>query len=199
MTTNSTVLTADFPRSVRGYSPVAVDDFIRQMGERLETLQAKLDTQTTNAEQLSQELNAAKQKLAAFAEKEAGIAGALVATEQRRIAVERELEKERNNTRLNAEQLIAEANQDREALLDEARRNAEEIAARAEATRLDQEERIRALCAAHDETVARIRQALEAQLSLLPAPGETLASLSISGVAIATTVEANREELTTAA
>ena len=62
MATKPFTLSADFPKAVRGYSMLAVDDFVRQMGGRLEALQATADEQTARAEQLADELRARFEK-----------------------------------------------------------------------------------------------------------------------------------------
>src|ERR1041385_571027 len=92
MTTEGNILTADFPRAVRGYSPIAVDDFVRQLGERLESMQAKLNEQTARATGLQNMLARANQDLVAFVEKESALAKGIISIEQRRVAVEQEIE-----------------------------------------------------------------------------------------------------------
>src|SRR5258708_2941296 len=94
MTPETTVLTAEFPRAVRGYSIVAVDDFVSQLGSRLDLLQTRLDEQILRGDRLSEELSRANQAVAEFRNKESALAGALVATEQRREAVRKELDSE---------------------------------------------------------------------------------------------------------
>lgn len=225
-TNEAAVLTAEFPRAMRGYSPLAVDDFIRQVGERLNIMQAQLDEQTTAAEtqtqqieKLTRALESANSIIGSFSEKETAIASAMVAMEQRRVSVERELENARKISRMEADQqieaarilserqiddarsqveriveearsgadmILNNARVESEAILNDARFNAETLMAHAEAVRLAEEERARQLCADYDATVKRIRRSIESQLALLPTPGETLASLSISGVAVTT-------------
>src|SRR5262245_24680800 len=66
MTTEATILTAEFPRAVRGYATNAVDDFVRQMGERIDTLQVRLEQQAARANHLTKELETANRNLAVF-------------------------------------------------------------------------------------------------------------------------------------
>jgi len=194
MTTEANVFYAEFPRAVRGYAPNAVDDFVRQIGERLEALQAQLDEQTARADRLEKELSTAKSNLFAFAEKEAAIANALVATEQRRVGVERELENRRAEAEAQAAQFLDEARQEAENIVNEARQRAEEITNRALEACAAQEERLRALYAEYQDTADRIREALEAHLSLLPPPGTAHPNLATpNGVAVTTTVERSLE------
>lgn len=194
------ILTVEFPRAFRGYATLAVDDFIRQMGTRLETLQTRLDDERERTEQLKASLNRSNADLAAYVEKESAITNAIVAMEQRRVAVGQELEVERGEAQQEATEILRDARLAAEEIIDNARRNAEETLANARrsaeetiglanSARALQEDRLRALCAEYDSTANRIRRALEAQLSLLPSPGETLASLSIGGMAVTSGLE----------
>lgn len=212
MTIPSGELIAEFPMAMRGYSRLAVDDFVRQMGQRLQLLEERLNEQTDRAERLTRELDTLKrqhaqeletltarltaekqaldkqlasvtQDLALYIEKEAAISGGIIAVEQRRVAVERELEIERTNTQLKMEQILADAQTEADEIVREAKRSSEEMITLAEAACTLQEERLRNLCREYDETAARIRRMLEAHLSLLPDPGELLSSLSIGSMA----------------
>lgn len=194
MTTESMGLYADFPKAVRGYATNAVDDFVRQIGERLENLQEALDEKTERVNRLEKELKAANQTLVAFAEKEAAIASALVATEQRRAGVERELESRRAEAAAQAAQIVEEARREAENILDDARKQAAEIISHAESARAAQEERLQKLYADYQETADRIREALEAHISLLPPPGATRVGLTTpNGIALTTTMELARD------
>lgn len=173
-------LTATFPTALRGYERIAVDDFIRQMGDRLDELQNRLTEQTERAERLSKELAAAKKELAAFAEKESAIANALVATEQRKAAVEKEIEAQQALARSQAEEIRATAQSQADAMIAEAEENVKEITARGELACSLQEDRLRALCAKYEETAERIRRILEAQLALLPASAANESDLPVS-------------------
>jgi cell division septum initiation protein DivIVA len=226
MTIPSGELIAEFPMAVRGYSRLAVDDFVRQMGQRLQLLEERLNEQTDRAERLTKELDTLKkqhtqelealtvrltserkaldeqleavsQDLAMYIEKEAAISGGIIAVEQRRVAVERELEIERTNTQLKVEQILADAQSEADEIVNEAKHTSEELLTLAEAACALQEERLRNLCREYDETAARIRRTLEAHLSLLPNPGEILSSLSIGSVAAVTASNTSEMAVTT--
>ena len=167
------------------YAQIAVDDFVRQLGDRLEVLQRQVDQQQARADKLTRDLEAANTNLVAYAEREMAIANALVAAEQQRVVVQQHLEVEQLNAQIQVDQMLADARSEAELLVNEARQNAEAITADAEATRIAQEERIRALCAEYDETITRVRRALENELSLLPAPGTVLAGLPVAEAAVA--------------
>jgi DivIVA domain-containing protein len=109
MTTEGTILTADFPRAVRGYSPIAVDDFVRQLGERLETMQSKLNEQTAKTTGLQNLLTKANKDLAAYIEKEAAISRTIISVEQRRTSAEQEIELSRQNAAIEIEELRSQA------------------------------------------------------------------------------------------
>jgi cell division septum initiation protein DivIVA len=125
MTPETNTLTAQFPRAMRGYAPMAVDDFIRQLGARLENLQAQLDTQTDRAERLSTDLNAANQALGTYRQNETAIAGALVVSEQRRVTVEKELQEARATAKAEANTILADARRQAEAALTDAQTEAD--------------------------------------------------------------------------
>lgn len=173
-------LTATFPTALRGYERIAVDDFIRQMGDRLDELQNHLTEQTERAERLSKELAATKKELAAFAEKESAIASALVATEQRRAAVEKEIEAQQALARTQAEEILAAAQSQADAMIAEAEENVKQITARGELACSLQEDRLRALLTEYEETAERIRRILEAQLALLPSSAARESDLPVS-------------------
>jgi len=178
MTNDVTVLTADFPKSVRGYSPIAVDDFVREIGARLESLEKQLQEKSSAAEELNKKLQTANNLLAAASAKENAIAGALVAIEQRRVTVEQELEYDRSHSAKLAEQAIAEAQADAEKLTADAEKSAARLLEETRQTRESEEARVSQLRAEYQEIANRIRRALEAQLELLPAPGELFGGLA---------------------
>jgi hypothetical protein len=226
MTIPSGELIAEFPMAVRGYSRLAVDDFVRQMGQRLQLLEDRLNEQMDRAERLTRELESLKrqhaqelqtltarlsaekqaldeqlaqvsQDLALYIEKEAAISNGIIAVEQRRVAVERELEIERTNTQLKVEQILADAQTEADEIVREAKRSSEEMITLAQAACALQEERLRNLCREYDVTAERIRRTLEAHLSLLPNPGEMLSDLSIGSVAAVTAANSGEMAVTT--
>jgi cell division septum initiation protein DivIVA len=198
MSNQSNVLIADFPRNVRGYSTVVVDEFVRQIGERLVSLQADLQKQTERAERLEKALEQANHNLCAFSEKESAIASALVAMEQRRTAVEQENDAAKKSAKLRAEEIIASAAVEADQIIAQAQDDAQNITAEATARARAQEERYAALCAQYDATLGNIRRTLEDQLAVLPSPGQnwggvygdTIAVTSAVGSEYAETVQA---------
>jgi len=163
MATKPFVLAVEFPRAVRGYAPLAVDDFVRQIGGRMEALQAQIEEQTSRADRLQRELEAANRNLAAFIEREAAIANALVAAEQRRVSVDQQIELDRMNAEMECQRLRTETAEKAEALLAEARDLAEETLADARAEA--QEARATAKAEA-DQTIQEAQataQAIEAE------------------------------------
>lgn len=254
MTTQGNILTADFPRAVRGYSQIAVDDFVRQLGERLESMQSKLTEQTARAGGLDSLLARANKSLAAFAEKESAISNGIITIEQRRTSVEQENEISRNNAiaeceelrhsaevealelvtnaqtqaadllygvqteanevrsraQIDAHDLVRSANESADEILSSAQkladdtvqsasREAEDALVDARTAAEEQAALLKALCSEYEETAGRIRRELEAQIALLPAPGSTLKTLSLQGVAVTSTGETTHRELAEAA
>ena len=221
MTNNDNILTASFPRSFRGYSPIAVDDFVRQLGARLETLQARLNEQTDKNAVLETALNSANRDLAIFIEKETAISQGIITIEQRRVSVEHEIELARTNAELEiaenlatarteaeemgriareaSNEILASARQIADDTVESARNTAEETTALARSAADLQADRLRALCADYDEATSRIRRTLEAQLSLLPQPNSLLQSLSFGSVAVTTSSSVESKELEHAA
>jgi cell division septum initiation protein DivIVA len=133
MSTEGNILTADFPRAVRGYSQIAVDDFIRQLGERLETMQHRLNEQTARASGLQSMLDRANRDLAAYVEKEAAISQSVISIEQRRVAVEQEIELNRQQAVLEVQSLRSNARAEVEELLASSRGEAANIVTDAQA------------------------------------------------------------------
>ena len=109
MSDEATVLFAEFPKAVRGYSPMAVDDFVRQIGDRIEGMQKQLNEQNARCDALKKELETTNRSLAAFSQKETALANALVSIEQRKAVVMIELEKERVEARREDERVHSTA------------------------------------------------------------------------------------------
>lgn len=148
MTTEGTILTAEFPRAVRGYSPIAVDDFIRQLGERLDAMQTKLNEQTARANGLQNMVTRANKDLAAYVEKESAISKGIITIEERRVTVEREIELSRQNAALEVEELRSGAEAQAQELLTHAQTQAHDVISGAQLEA--QELRSRAQSDAHD-------------------------------------------------
>lgn len=134
MATKSFTLSADFPKAVRGYSMLAVDDFVRQMGARLEALQASVDEQTERAQKLETELRSANSNLEAYISREAAIASAIVTAEQRRVMVDHSIEVDRTAAKLECESILSQARSEADALLAKANDDSEKIVEEARAT-----------------------------------------------------------------
>lgn len=167
MAGQSLTLTAEFPRSFRGYSTIAVDDFVRQLGARLDTLQQWTEAQAAKIERLTAQAESAERSLTAYMEKELAIANALVAIEQQRLAVDQEVELARENARIQIEELLADARRDAAAIVAEAQREAAGIREEIQTEQREAEERLRALKSEYEATVSGIRRTLEAELALL--------------------------------
>jgi cell division septum initiation protein DivIVA len=195
MAGQSLTLTAEFPRSLRGYSTIAVDDFVRQMGTRLDSLQQWTEAQAAKIERLTAQAQSAERNLSAFMEKELAIANAFVVIEQQRLAAEQEIELARENARIEIDEMLAEARREAAAVVAEAQREAEGVREEAEARRLAAEERVRALQAEYDATVSTIRRTLEAELALL---GDQASVVQMTHAAVAA-CEPGRSELCEAA
>lgn len=193
MTTQSAVLHTEFPTSVRGYAKPAVDEFVAEMGRRLDAMQARLDTLETANQSLTKELAAATERLQDFLGKEAAIASALVAIEQRRVGVDLELENRRATAQAQIEASLEEARRTAESLLAEAREQCGALVAEAQARVAGEEQRLQALRSEYAETVGRIRKALEAQLALLPNTQSLTDDERLTGSALTREVETPRE------
>jgi DivIVA domain-containing protein len=199
MSDETTVLSADFPRSVRGYSTVAVDDFVRQIGDRLDSLQERLNDEVARADKLAEALITANSELVTFREKETALAGALVTMELQRGSVRNELEGQRNAASAEADALIDAAQSEAEAMLLTARTDAQGILAEAEnlAEEIVQgarnecssmESQIAELNREYSSTINEIRNTINKLSANLPG-GAFLSGRSIDDLSIATVVE----------
>lgn len=161
MAENNTLI-AHFPRSAMGYAPASVDEFVRQIGERLEEMQVvcdRVDQLTEQNEQLQRqnaELTAGNEQLyrqlteaqtalesaksSATVQKdddqagprEVALANAMLAIERRRIAVDVEIEGLRDQAKRDVDALKESARRESEGLKKTAMKEAEGLRATAE-------------------------------------------------------------------
>jgi len=178
---SESILTAEFPSQVRGYSKEAVDRFVHGLGSRLESLEAELQKQTERADRLADELKKSHTELSTFHDKERAMAGALVSAQEHKTNALGEVEKMRaqahtdanefmDAARADADKLKASSEQEVEQILVEARKTAEDITSRATAQCEEQERRIEALRDEYQKTLEFIRRHLETQLAGLDEP-----------------------------
>ena len=131
MSGTDTTLTANFPKAMRGYAPEAVDDFVRQLGERVKALQTQVEERTSAYDRISADLEATAKSLTVYIEKEQALARGLVDVEQRRVKAEQEIDSERTIAQDECDKLLAEARVQAERLVADARAEAEKITAAA--------------------------------------------------------------------
>jgi DivIVA domain-containing protein len=175
------ILNVEFPRGMRGYSVSAVDQFMSDFGERLRVMQAKLEEHESETSRLRSELEEAAAKLQAYQEKENALASAMVALEQRKISVERELDADRSRARNQANDILESAKSDADNLLADTERKAAEMIEDAQGKCEAEEQRYTQLCASYAHMADQIRRAIETQLALLP-PEEENGSISVSAI-----------------
>jgi cell division septum initiation protein DivIVA len=187
------VLVAHFPRSAMGYAQNAVDEFVRQIGERLEEMQSRLDQLTEQNEALEIRATVAQRETEGGGQREAALANAMLAIEQRKLTVDLEIEAIKDQARREAEamkdsikretegakeaarreadSLRASAQTESGQILAQARNTAEQMIEEAVSVAAEEEARLQILTAKYDNTIAEMRRLLEAQLALLPQPG----------------------------
>lgn len=199
MSFEATILTAEFPRAVRGYATCAVDDFVRQVGERLDSLQDSLNDQIERSDRLASDLAGCATELAGYREKESALAAALVSTEQQRAAVRSELETERATAGDRARQVIESAESEADRILAHARRDAEELTSSAIAERSAIEQRIIALSNQYDETISAIRATLQSLAMTLPASGSLLPERPMGALTMTAVIGPQHEQYAEAA
>lgn len=97
------VLIAHFPRAAMGYAQSAVDDFVRQIGERLEEMQIRLDELSEQNDALNKQAVIAKKEPEYDSSREVALANAMLAIEQRKLTVDIEIEGLREQARRDIE------------------------------------------------------------------------------------------------
>lgn len=177
------LLSVEFPRSVRGYSTTSVDEFVKDMGNRLSALQEELIKRDQACDKMQSELSGSIKKLDEFKTKEGAIANAMVALQQQRISMELEMDNLRKSAEQDAEQVRSTARAEADSMLAEVERKAEEMILLAKAKCDEQEEKYRQLCDSFMITANRIRKTLEAQMALLPHSDSELPEFGISAIA----------------
>ena len=175
------ILNVEFPRGMRGYSISAVDQFMSDFGERLRVMQAKLEENESETSRLKSELHDAASKLLAYQEKENALLSAMVALEQRKISVERELDADRLRAHTQANDILESAKNDADNLLAETERKAAEMITEALGKCEAEEQRYAELCASYAHMADQIRRAIETQLALLP-PDDDNGNISVSAI-----------------
>jgi cell division septum initiation protein DivIVA len=203
------VLVAHFPRAAMGYAQGSVDEFVRQIGERLEEMQSRLDQLTDENESLKRHASSGHPSNENTSQREAALANAMLAIEQRKLSVDKEIDSITEQARREAESLKEAAKRETEGLREAAKRDTDSIrsSAQSEAAQIvvqariaaeqmieeavsattEEEARLQILCAQYDNTVAEIRRVLEMQLSLIP----TSSGLGRGEVATQTVVTPN--------
>src|SRR5438132_1314427 len=109
MASELTVLTAEFPRAVRGYAVEAVDEFVEEIGSRLNALQAELTKQAARGDRLASDLANNADELASYREKEKAMATVMIAAEERRAKVEVEAEAKLADAEAAGDEIIKKA------------------------------------------------------------------------------------------
>jgi|GEM_PF-3434466 DivIVA domain-containing protein len=183
MNLDQNLMSVEFPRAVRGYSTASVDEFVKDMGNRLSALQEELNKREQACEKIQSELDETRKQLDDYKSKESAIANAMVALQQQRIAMESEMDNLRRNTEQEAEQVRSAARNEAASMLAEVERKAEEMILQAKAKCDEQEEKYRQLCDSFMITANRIRKTLEAQMALLPENNTELPEFGISAIA----------------
>lgn len=179
MTSARGTMATTFPTERNGYSPVAVDAFVQEMGARFDEVQRDLDDRVVRAAQTEQELARLKATVASYTEKEAAIAAVLVGIEQQKAANAKDMEAQLAKAREEAEHILADARleglgiaaraqADAEEKAAQASRDLAEMEASARAAREAEEQRLKALQAQYAATVAAMRTELSTLLAFLP-------------------------------
>jgi cell division septum initiation protein DivIVA len=169
-----------FPKSIHGYNVGAVDDYLRKLNSRLESLLSQVQSESSRAdqskrllEQMTAELDTMRRR-ASDAEKRE-----ITAIEGQRLAQEevaklsQELKEVRENTRMELERALADVRQERDSLIAEERQDAEALIAEARKAAAAQIEDIRLCVERLQAEVARLTAELEARPAQAGASGHT--------------------------
>ncbi len=134
------ILTAEFPIAVRGYAREAVDEFVQEIGERLNALQAELAKQAARGDRLAEDAGSMEAELKGFRDKEKAVSNAYIAAENFKAKAESDYEAAMEKARQEAEGIIASAQSEAEVLKAQAeglvakgKSDADEIRAKARA------------------------------------------------------------------
>ncbi len=175
-----------FSKSIHGYNVGAVDDYVRKINSRLESLLSRVEVESSRAdqskrllEQMTSELETMR-RVASDAElRETSALEAQKHAEDEVARLVHELREARERSSAGRPGHAATSTEDADAerafarsqielVVSEVRRDAEEAGERAAAMYRDHEERVRALGAECEALVLRIKEAVEAQLTQLP-------------------------------
>jgi cell division septum initiation protein DivIVA len=161
---------AHFGKALRGYNRLQVNDYVRLVGEQFVSLQQALADADERCRQWEERASELEERLEEYAQREQAISSALVAVEEYRLQVERQAELSHAEAAQTAQQTLAEARTQAERILQEAHQECAEARARARAFCSAEAEQLRQLRAEYDATCRKIRNVLEAHMSLLPPP-----------------------------
>ena len=121
-----------FPRAISGYAVGPVDDYVRKMNARLETLLQQLDQENGRhddfqkmADQSASELELTRHTLLELEKREMTQAEAIKTYKEETGRLEQELNEERARTKSGYDKLLAEARQEAERMLAEERQDTE--------------------------------------------------------------------------
>ena len=128
-----------FPRAISGYAVGPVDDYVRKMNARLETLLQQMDQENNRqddsqrmVDETSTELELARTRLQEYELRESERSHSLDEFEAERKELERELNEERARTKSDYDKMLAEARQEAEKMLQEERQDTEILIANAQ-------------------------------------------------------------------
>lgn len=121
-----------FPRAISGYAVGPVDDYVRKMNTRLETLLQQMDQENNRqddsqriVEETSTELELARKQLQEYEVRESERSHSLTGFEAERNEMERELNEERARTKSGYDKMLTEARQEADKMLSEERQDTE--------------------------------------------------------------------------
>src|SRR6476660_6667939 len=109
-------LTAELPRSVRGYSVEAVDRLVAELESRQSVLHSKLAKAEEGNRRLIEDLSQCATELAAFREKESTLLSALLAVEERKQSIGVELDTSRSAAQQQIKEMVERATLETERL-----------------------------------------------------------------------------------
>lgn len=179
-------LPGSFPKTFGGYNVASVDDYVRKINARIETLLMQIQVETTRADQtkrvmdqMATELDAVRRKMADADKRETAALEARKRVEEQYSILEQQLQKEREQARMQLEKALADSRQETENLLLEERQDADtrisEIR-RVTTTQVNEARRIA------DEANQRINE-LQLQVERLSGSRSTTATSPVSTVA----------------
>src|SRR5205085_4590659 len=124
-------LTAELPRSVRGYSVDAVDRLVAELESRQSVLHSKLAKAEEGNKRLIEDLSRCAAELAAFREKESTLLSALLAVERAKQSIRTELDSSRATAQTQIKEMVERATLETARLRSDAEDEARDIVERA--------------------------------------------------------------------